>query len=205
MTTVLLRQRDRPIRETVSSHYIPFYTTRLHCCYYLCIPLWGFVDRHPVSGEVGRQVIRLVLDFNSVSFAFSINSYDRFLSYDVPIDLADIDTLMVRSGTRVPLYESFYSNTTVSSNENMQSQDPREWPYCISLQFAERVIMNWFVFVNPILQEIRLSNNTSDYEDPVRPSATLLRCTIMKFDSVLILLWLPEIRVSVSVIGESYG
>ena len=73
-------------------------------------------------------------------------------------------------------------------------------PYRISLIFVERVIINWFVFVNLILQEIRLSNNTSDYEDPMRPSAILLRCTIMKFDSVLILLWLRD--VSDSVIRE---
>ena len=35
------------------------YTTKLHCCFYLSIPLWGILDRHHVSGEVGRQVIRL--------------------------------------------------------------------------------------------------------------------------------------------------
>ena len=50
------------------------YTTKLHCCFYLSIPLWGILDRHHVSGEVGRQVIRLVLDFDSVTAA-SIDSH----------------------------------------------------------------------------------------------------------------------------------
>ena len=31
------------------------YTTKLHCCFYLSIPLWGILDRHHVSGEVGHQ------------------------------------------------------------------------------------------------------------------------------------------------------
>ena len=64
-----------------SSHYIPFYTIRLHCCYYLCIPLWGSEDRYRVSGEVGRHVICLVLDFNSISV--------QFVSIDLAIRYAD--------------------------------------------------------------------------------------------------------------------
>ena len=40
---------------------------KLNCCFYLCIPLWGLLNCHHVSGEVGRQVICLVVDFNSVS------------------------------------------------------------------------------------------------------------------------------------------
>ena len=60
--------------------------------------------------------------------------------------------------------------------------------------------------MDPILQEIQLSNNTSDYVTRVSgPIAILLRCTIVIFDSVLILLLLPEIRVSVSVIRDPYG
>ena len=59
--------REITIRETISSHYFSVYTTRLHCCYYLCIPLRGSVDRHPVSGEVGRHYLQLRL-VDSVCF-----------------------------------------------------------------------------------------------------------------------------------------
>ena len=54
--------------------------TRLHCCYYLCTPLWGsVVDRHPVRGEVGWHNSQIIY-FNLISHRLIISSPNKLSS-----------------------------------------------------------------------------------------------------------------------------
>ena len=69
MTTVLHSivrlERSSTIREMISSHY-SLYTTRLYIVVTIFVfPLRVSLMVYHASGEVGRQVIRLVLDYNS--------------------------------------------------------------------------------------------------------------------------------------------
>ena len=115
------------IRETISSHYIPFYTTRLHCCYYLYIPLWGSVDCLPASQEVGQQVfftcIRLKLKLKQKTVVIADSIYSIRILYW----LIWLLPLMVRSGTRVSSYWSVCYDTIVlkqqSSNTHFRSAE----------------------------------------------------------------------------------
>ena len=76
ITTVLnkstIQQKKKPKVDLLIKSLL--YTTKLHCCFYLSIPLWGILDRHHVSGEVGRQVIR-IYSTKTVVAAETIDSY----------------------------------------------------------------------------------------------------------------------------------
>ena len=115
--------------------------------------------------------------------------------------------LMVRSGTRVPLYESFYSNTIVSTKEYIRWCNPRVvWPHRMSLHL-KNVFEYYGLYLWILLYENYNYRTITVNMTPVSSHTLrlLLRCTIVKFDFSSDPTLVTWNRVSVSVIRESYG